>query len=172
MNRNLELLMHALLEPTATEMAPTVHWRNWIAVASAEHARLGRDHPGLGFMQVGHGKHAPLKRVAPGDRVAYYAPATVFGGKDQLQSFVSIGVVADGEPYQFEMGKGFVPWRRDVVYAPSQEASILPLIEQFDFVEDPKRWGYKFRFGLFDINDHDMRLIARAMKACLQALEL
>ena len=34
-----------------------------------------------------------LKRVAPGDRVAYYAPATVLGGTDKLQSFVSIGVV-------------------------------------------------------------------------------
>ena len=37
--------------------------RNWIAVASAEHARLGRDHRPVGFMQVGHGKHAPLKRM-------------------------------------------------------------------------------------------------------------
>ena len=51
--------------------------RNWIAVASAEHARLGRDHRPIGFMQVGHGKHAPLKRIAPGDSVACYAPATV-----------------------------------------------------------------------------------------------
>ena len=67
--------------------------RNWIAIASAEHARLGREHQPLGFMQVGHGKGAPLWRIAPGDRVAYYAPATVFGGKDKLQSFVSIGIV-------------------------------------------------------------------------------
>ena len=62
--------------------------RNWIAVASAEHARRGRDHRPLGFMQVGHGKHAPLKRLAAGDRVAYYSPATVFSGTDKLQSFV------------------------------------------------------------------------------------
>ncbi|MDM0113162.1 EVE domain-containing protein [Variovorax sp. J22R133] len=145
--------------------------RNWIAIASAEHARLGRDHAGMGFMQVGHGKHAPLKRVSPGDRVAYYSPATVFGGSDKLQSFVSIGVVQDGEPYEFDMGNGFVPWRRDVRYASSHEASILPLVDQFDFVEDPKRWGYKFRFGLFDISDHDMRLIANAMKASEKALD-
>ncbi|MBC7381316.1 MAG: EVE domain-containing protein, partial [Burkholderiaceae bacterium] len=31
--------------------------KNWIAVASAEHARLGREHQPMGFMQVGHGKH-------------------------------------------------------------------------------------------------------------------
>ena len=34
--------------------------KNWIAVASAEHARRGRDDPKGGFMQVGHGKLAPL----------------------------------------------------------------------------------------------------------------
>jgi hypothetical protein len=55
-------------------------------------------------------------------------------------------------------------FRRDVAYVAAEEASILPLLEQFDFVEDRQRWGYKFRFGLFDISDHDMRLIARAMQ--------
>jgi hypothetical protein len=139
--------------------------KNWIAVASAEHARLGRDHKPMGFMQVGHGKPAPLKRIKPGDRVAYYAPTTVFGQRDELQSFVSIGVVQPGEPYEFEMGNGFVPWRRDVVYAASHEAPILPLLDAFEFVEDRARWGYKFRFGLFTVSDHDMRLIARAMGA-------
>ncbi|MBY0464817.1 MAG: EVE domain-containing protein, partial [Burkholderiales bacterium] len=48
--------------------------RNWIAVASADHARRGRDEMTPGFMQVCHGKCAPLKRMRPGDRVAYYAP--------------------------------------------------------------------------------------------------
>ena len=48
--------------------------KNWIAVASADHARRGRDEMVPGFMQVGHGKLAPLKRVQPGDCVAYYSP--------------------------------------------------------------------------------------------------
>jgi len=146
--------------------------RNWIAVASAEHARLGRDHRPVGFMQVGHGKHAPLKRIAPGDRVAYYAPATVYGGTDKLQSFVSIGVVQPGEAYAFDMGNGFVPWRRDVRYPNAQETPIAPLLATLEFIDDPKRWGYKFRFGLFDINAHDMRLIGQAMQADLHALGL
>jgi hypothetical protein len=146
--------------------------RNWIAVASAEHARLGRDHAGVGFMQVGHGKLAPLKRVAPGDRVAYYAPASVLGGGDKLQSFVSIGVVQNGEPYEVDMGKGFVPWRRDVAYAAAHEASILPLIDHLDFVENPKRWGFKLRFGLCEVSDHDIHLIAGAMDASIKALDL
>ena len=146
--------------------------KNWIAVASAEHARLGRDHRPVGFMQVGHGKQAPLKRIAPGDRVAYYAPATVYGGTDKLQSFVSIGVVQPGEAYAFDMGNGFVPWRRDVRYARAQETPIAPLIEALEFVEDPKRWGYKFRFGLFEIDAQDLWLIAQAMWADMDALGL
>lgn len=146
--------------------------KNWIAVASAEHARRGRDDPKGGFMQVGHGKLAPLKRIAAGDRVAYYSPTTEFGHADRLQSFVSIGVVQGGTPYEADMGNGFIPWRRDVRYAPACEAQILPLIEKFDFVEDPTRWGSKFRFGLLEVDEHDIRLIADAMKADSRLLEL
>jgi hypothetical protein len=146
--------------------------RHWIAIASAEHARFGRDHQPLGFMQVCHGKGAPLKRITPGDVVAYYAPATVYGGRDKLQSFVSIGTVQPGEPYTADMGNGFVPWRRDVRYACAKDAPIAPLIKAFDFVDDPKRWGRKFRFGLFEVSAHDMRLIAEAMGANAEALGL
>jgi hypothetical protein len=145
--------------------------RNWIAVASAEHARLGRGHRPAGFMQVGHGKGPPLKRLRPGDRVAYYAPAETFGGKDKLQSFVSIGIVQPREPYQVDMGGGFVPWRRDVAYVPAGEAPILPLLDELEFIEDRQRWGYKFRFGLFEIGDADMRLIAGAMAADTRMLD-
>jgi hypothetical protein len=145
--------------------------KNWIAVASAEHARRGCAEPLAGYMQVCHGKYAPLQRVSPGDLVAYYAPTLRMGGGDRLQKFVSLGVVRPGEPYTFEMG-GFTPFRRDVAYVAAEETSIQPLLEQFDFVEDPQRWGYKFRFGLFDISDHDMQLIARAMKADLKVLGL
>jgi hypothetical protein len=145
---------------------------NWIAVASAEHARRGCAEPLQGFMQVCHGKCAPLKRVQPGDRVSYYAPATIMGGKDRLQSFVSLGLVQPGQPYAFDMGGGFVTYRRDVHYVAAQEAPIAPLLDQFEFVEDRSRWGAKFRFGLFKISDHDLRLIAQAMQADLHALGL
>ena len=84
------------------------------------------------------------------------------GGKDKCQRFVSMGIVQPGLPYAFDMGSGFVPFRRDVVYVPAQEAPIAPLLDQLAFVEDRTRWGYKFRFGLFKVNDHDMALIAQA----------
>jgi hypothetical protein len=58
--------------------------RNWVAVASAEHVRIGR---GQGFMQVCHGKAAPLRRLHSGDGVVYYSPTAVFRGNDRLQAF-------------------------------------------------------------------------------------
>lgn len=137
---------------------------NWIAVASAEHARRGCSVPEAGYMQVCHGKCAPLQRVAPGDRVAYYAPTVTMGGRDSCQHFISIGLVRAGEPYAFDMGGGFVPFRRDVSYIAAREAPIQPLLAQFEFVQDRRRWGYSFRLGLFKISDADMRLIAQAMQ--------
>ena len=145
--------------------------RNWIAVASAQHARRGCATPGAGFMQVCHGKAAPLRRVQAGDRVAYYAPTVTMGGKDKLQAFVSIGIALPGAPYAFDMGGGFVPFRKDVAYVPAQEAPIAPLLDSLEFVmEDRMRWGAKFRFGLFAVSDHDMRVIAQAMRADWRAL--
>ena len=141
--------------------------KNWIAVACAERARRGL---AGGFMQVCHGKVAPLRRMRAGDRVAYYAPTLTMGGKEPFQSFVSMGVVDATEPYAFDMGGGFVPHRRDVAYVDAHEAAILPLLDHFEFVENRQRWGYKFRFGLFDISDHDMHCIAQAMGADLEAL--
>jgi len=155
-----------LFSLTAPERAATRPPKNWIAVACAEHARRGRDEMQPGFMQVCHGQCAPLRRVQPGDRVAYYAPTLQRARRGErgvpVRSFVSIGIVLAGEPYAFDMG-GFVPWRRNVQYLPAREAPILPLLDRFEFVEDRARWGARFRFGLFAVSDHDMALIADAM---------
>jgi hypothetical protein len=140
----------------------TVAPRNWIAVACADHAQRGRTG---GFMQVCHGKAAPLKRLHAGDRVAYYAPTQQMGGGARCQAFVSIGTVQSGAPYAFDMGGGFVPHRRDVAYVAAQAAPIAPLLDALDFIEDRQRWGYRFRFGLFSVGEADMRRIAQAMQA-------
>jgi hypothetical protein len=134
----------------------------WIGVASAAHVRRGRSE---GFMQLGHGKAAPLKRVKPGDRIVYYSPTVTLGGKDTLQSFTAIGIVKDGEPYVADMGKGFKPYRRDVKWAKAKEAPIAPLLDALEFTAGKTNWGYKFRFGLFPISAADFRLIAKAMGA-------
>jgi len=140
--------------------------RSWIAVASAEHVRLGR---AGGFMQVCHGKAAPLRRIRPGDRVAYYSPSEVFRGKDRFQAFTAVGIVQDGEPYQFDMGGGFVPFRRDVRWLAGRETPIQPLLGVLDFTSGVRNWGYQLRFGLFAVGDHDLHRIAEAMDAPLPA---
>jgi EVE domain-containing protein len=139
--------------------------QNWIAVASAEHARRGGENGG--FMQVCHGKGGPLRRVKPGDRVAYYAPTVTFRGKDKCQTFVRLGIVRQGKPYQFDMGGGFVPFRRDVEWLSENETPIAPLLKKLDFTAGKRNWGYQLRFGLFAISDHDIALIAKAMRAAL-----
>lgn len=135
--------------------------KHWIAVASAEHVRRGG---AGGFMQVNHGKAAPLRRIHPGDGVAYYSPTVTFGGKDKLQAFTLVGRVKDGDIYLGEMGD-WVAHRRDVDWADAQEAPIAPLLDQLDFTAGKTNWGYQLRFGLFEISAHDFELIAAAMGA-------
>ena len=134
--------------------------KNWLAIASAEHVRLGRE---LGFMQVCHGKSAPLRRINPGDYIAYYSPTVTFGGKDKLQSFTAIGTVNNGEPYQVDTGGGFCPFRRDVTWFAVNEAPISAFLDVLDFTKGKQNWGYQLRFGLFSISDHDLKIIAGTM---------
>jgi hypothetical protein len=136
--------------------------RCWVAVASAEHVRIGRQG---GFMQVCHGKGGPLRRLRPGDRVAYYSPTEHFGTRDRLQAFTALGTVRAGEPYQADMGGGFVPFRRDVDWdATAGSAPILPLLERLSFTAGRSNWGYSFRFGLFAATAQDLALIAELMQ--------
>ena len=132
----------------------------WVAVASAEHVRIGRQ---AGFMQVCHGKASPLRRITPGDRVIYYSPTVVFGGKDCLQAFTAIGTARYGAPYQVEMESGFSPWRRDVDWQPAEETPIRSLLGRLAFTRVGPNWGYQLRFGLFGIGDEDADIIAEAM---------
>ncbi|MGO9700750.1 MAG: EVE domain-containing protein [Xanthobacteraceae bacterium] len=134
----------------------------WVGVACAAHVRRGRSG---GFMQLGHGKAAPLKRVKPGDRIVYYSPTVTLGGKDKLQAVTAIGTVKDREPYVFDMGKGFKPFRRDVTWAKAQETPVRPLLDQLEFTSGKSNWGYQLRRGLFAISAADFRLIAKAMGA-------
>ena len=135
---------------------------NWMAVASAEHVAIGRAH---GFMQVGHGKGAPLKRLHPGDRIAYYSPVRVFGTKDACQAFTAIGTVRDERVYQGVMAGGFEPYRKDVDWMDAVQAPIRPLLDALSFTRGKANWGYALRFGLIKVTPQDMALIADAMHA-------
>lgn len=137
--------------------------RCWIVVASAEHARRGRRE---GFMQACHGKAAPLRRLRPGDRVACYSPTVHFGQGDRLQAFTALGTVLAGEPYEADMGDGFVPFRRDVAWDERvRDAPIEELLDRLSFTAGRRNWGYAFRFGLFSATAADLALIAQHMQA-------
>ncbi|WP_222612379.1 EVE domain-containing protein [Undibacterium flavidum] len=147
--------------------------KNWIAVASADHVAIGH---AQGFMQVCHGKVAPLRRLQAGDCVVYYSPtqtmassASSFSSKNKLQNFTAIGTVRESVPYQVEMAPGFCPFRRDVDWLNAPPTSILSLLDQLEFSRGKKNWGYQLRFGLFEISAHDMALIAAAMSTDIKA---
>ncbi len=132
----------------------------WIVVVSKDHIARGVEG---GFMQANHGKEAPLKRMSVGDEVIFYSPKKTFGSNDSLQAFTAIGKVADDEIYQHKMADDFIPYRRNINYFKCQETPIAPLINELDFIENKTSWGYKFRFGFFEIPEVDYDLIRSAM---------
>ena len=139
--------------------------RNWLVIASADHVANGL---GGGFMQVCHGKHAPLTRIQPGDRVVCYSPNHRYSAshasraKDRLQAFTAIGTVRDGGLYRADMGEGFHPYRRDVAWHEAEQTPIWALQGELSFMQE-KNWAYRLRQGLLELNDADMTAIAEAM---------
>src|SRR5262249_23815284 len=116
-----------------------------------------------GFMQVCHGKAAPLRRVHPHDRVAYYSPTIEFRGSDKCQAFTALGIVCDRPPCRPAAEGDFSPCRRDVRWLETHDALITPLLGALEFSAGRRNWGYQFRFGLFRISERDMETIAKAM---------
>jgi hypothetical protein len=133
---------------------------HWLAVASANHVRIGRAQ-GAGFAVVHLAE--PLRRMKAGDRLVYYSPTEVYGVKAPFRQFTAIGTIKPGEPYQGVMPGDFTPFRRDVLWDDAVEAPIGPLLDQLELTADKRNWGYQLRFGLIPITATDMALIGAAM---------
>ncbi|OPC66597.1 EVE domain-containing protein [Elizabethkingia miricola] len=134
--------------------------RFWVASISKEHTMRGING---NFIQVCHGKKAPLKRMSKGDMILIYSSKITLDGNEKCQKFTAIGKMADDEIYSFQMSENFVPFRRKIKFYACEEYSILPLIAELDFIENKKMWGYPFRYGFFEINKKDYNLIASKM---------
>jgi hypothetical protein len=134
----------------------------WVGVASRDHVMKG---VAGGFCQLSHGKHAPVARLKPGDRIVYYSPREEMKGGDPVQAFTAIGEIKPGEPYEGVMGEGFRPIRRDVDFFTAKEAPIRPLLDKLSFTQGRASWGYAFRRGVFEISAEDYAIIAEAMGA-------
>jgi predicted RNA-binding protein len=132
----------------------------WIIVASKDHVKSGIAE---GIAQACHGKSSPLIRMKKGDFVVYYSGKQTMGKPDKCQEFTALGKVTDDEVYQFKVSEDFCPSRRNIEFSECEDISILPLIDNLDFIQNKKSWGYPFRFGFFEINQHDFDLISSQM---------
>ncbi len=132
----------------------------WVNTVSLEHVRLGVEG---GFTQADHGRSTRLTRLRRGDGLVFYSPKTAMRGGEPLQEFTAVGRISDTEPYQVELNPDFHPWRRRMDFYQGTATSARPLVGDLDFIADPKRWGYPFRRGLFEIGETDFRRIAAAM---------
>jgi EVE domain len=132
----------------------------WVSVASKDHVKNGITD---GIAQACHGNEAPLKRMKSNDFIIYYSGKQTLGKAEKCQEFTAIGQVKDDEVYQFQMSADFCPFRRNIEFLEHQDTSILPLINDLQFIQNKKSWGYPFRFGFFEITKHDFDLISSQM---------
>ena len=134
--------------------------RYWIVVVSKDHIARG---VAGGFMQANHGKAGPLKKMSVNDGVICYSPKQTYSGDEILKAFTAIGRVTADEVYQYKMSEDFIPYRRNIEWLKCRETPIAPLIDNLAFIENKKAWGYKFRFGFFEIPERDFKLIGEKM---------
>jgi len=134
--------------------------RYWVIVASKDHVTNGLAE---GIAQACHGKASPLRRMRKNDFILYYSGKQTLGKPQLCQQFTAIGKVADDEIFQLQVTEDFCPSRRNIEFLPSEDVSILPLIDELDFIKNKKSWGYPFRFGFFEIQRSDFDLISFKM---------
>lgn len=132
----------------------------WIVVASKDHVRSG---VAGGFTQACHGKVSPLKRMQKDDVVICYSGKQTLGGSVKCQEFTAIGQVKDEGVYEFRVSEDFCPSRRNIDFFESKDVSILPLINDLEFIRNKKNWGMPFRFGFLEIPENDFKLISSNM---------
>lgn len=132
----------------------------WINTVSRGHVLRGVEG---GFTQANHGNPNNLRRMARDDWIAFYSPKTDYPDGAPLQAFTAIGRVVDDDVYQVDLDPEFQPWRRAVEFVPCVETPIRPLLDELGFIVDKARWGYRFRTGVFAIDEHDFEVIRAAM---------
>lgn len=141
------------LEPTTA--------RYWMGVVSQSHVARG---VAGGFAQLCHGKAAPLRKMNPGDWLIYYSPTTEFGEKTPLRAFTALGQVVEAPVYTFDMGDGFVPFRRDLRYEEVRPVPLATLMGRLHLTAKAG-WGMSLRRGHLALDAHDFQLISAALRA-------
>jgi EVE domain len=132
----------------------------WLGVVSRAHVQRG---VAGSFAQLCHGKAQPLRRMHRGDWLVYYSPTIDIGG-DALRAFTAIGQVEGAEVYPYDMGGGFVPYRRNVRYVDTKEVALDMIKQKLEFCARPN-WGMALRRGHLPLEAADFATIAAAMGA-------
>lgn len=137
----------------------------WLGVVSRAHVQRG---VAGDFAQLCHGKAAPLRRMRRGDWLVYYSPSVEMGGAP-LRAFTAIGQLQDDDVFAFDMGGGFVPFRRRVSYIATREVPLDDVKDRLQLCATP-HWSMALRRGHLPLADADARIIAAAMGARLPSL--
>lgn len=132
----------------------------WVAVASKDHVDFA---VGGGFLQLNHGRAAPLERMRAGDCFVCYSPRAAHPGGVALQTFTAIGRIRTGIVYQATLADDLRPFRIDVDYLSARPAAIKPLIGELSFIGSKTYWGAAFRYGMRRVPAADFAVIAAAM---------
>lgn len=134
----------------------------WMGVASARHARAGRDG---GFAQLGHGKHIAVQSLKKGDWIVFSCPREGISDGAVVQAFVTLGQVTSDAPYRAAQAMDFNPFRVDVDYLEAaRPAPIKPLLDQLRLTRDRgANWCIAVRGTKRRLEDEVMEMIADAM---------
>ncbi len=136
--------------------------RYWCVVVSKEHVAIGQEQ---GIVQACHGKKHPLVRMKAGDYMVFYSPKKAMHAKEPYKFFTAIGEIAPGDPYLFDMGGGFVPYRKDVKFHQEfVEVSLAQALAAIEADEHEKpQWIGQIRFGFFELPKHHFEKIVDLM---------
>jgi EVE domain-containing protein len=116
-----------------------------------------------GYVEVNHGKAAPLERMRNGDALLFYSPRESEGG-NALQAFTALARIRGDALYQAGVeGDSERPFRRPADYLDVQPVLIRPLIDALAFIRNKAQWGAPLRFGFVQVSRADFACIAQAM---------
>lgn len=140
----------------------TLSRKYWCVVVSKEHVEIGRQQ---GIVQACHGKKHPLVRMQAGDDIVFYSPKKIMGAKEPYKFFTAIGKISPGDPYLFDMGGGFVPYRKDVEFEQHfVEVSLAQALATIERIDSEKpQWIGQIRFGFFELPKLHFETIASLM---------
>lgn len=116
----------------------------------------------MGIVAFSHGRESAVRSLAVGDAVILYAPRTDFDG-DPVQAFVAHAIVTGEAPETREFAPGMTAWTRAARYDEITEIPVRPMLDDLEFVTNPRHWGMSFRQGKFAIGQADYLRIATAL---------